>query len=67
MILYFIGYEGRYCEADINGCLELACFENVDCTDNPAPLEGGICGPCPSGYTGDGSKCLGVLDSLSNL
>ncbi len=55
------GFTGRYCGEDIDGCLESACFEGVDCVDNQAPAEGGTCGPCPQGFTGDGSKCLGKL------
>lgn len=58
------GYTGRYCGEDIDGCSESApCFEGVDCVDNPAPAEGITCGPCPQGFTGDGSNCLGTLCS----
>ena len=54
-----LGFEGRYCNIDIDGCQELACFPGVECTDNVAPLEGATCGLCPSGYSGNGTKCLG--------
>ncbi len=37
----------------------LACFEGVSCVDIPAPGSGAICGDCPSGYDGDGEKCIG--------
>ncbi len=33
----------------------------VDCVDVPAPGVGAVCGPCPEGYRGDGSKCAGKL------
>ncbi len=29
--------------------------------DVPAPGVGAVCGPCPQGYRGDGSKCAGKL------
>ena len=40
------------------------------CRDIPAPGVGAECGPCPSGFTGDGNKCLGkyaLFDEHSNL
>lgn len=52
-------YEGRYCGADTDDCSILTCYEGVDCEDNPAPLEGVTCGPCPRGYSGDGMDCFG--------
>ena len=52
-------YSGHFCEEDRNGCSEIQCFDGVDCVDAPAPEEGASCGPCPSGFTGDGEKCLG--------
>lgn len=55
----FLAYEGRYCQTDVDGCRDAACFEGVTCTDNKAPEVGATCGPCPTGYAGDGSKCLG--------
>ena len=55
-----VGWKGRYCEEDQNGCSELACFEGVQCYDVPAPGSGAICGPCPLGYQGDGEKCAGI-------
>ena len=58
MCSYFLtlAWEGRYCDEDVDGCAEAACFEGVTCTDVPAPGTGAICGQCPTGYTGDGSK-----------
>ena len=52
-------YEGRFCESDVDGCRDLACFPGVECTDNPAPEEGATCGSCPEGYSQIGGKCLG--------
>ena len=48
---------------DANGCSEISCFEGVTCTDNPAPLTGVTCGPCPAGLERDGAKCLGKTES----
>ena len=57
------GYTGRFCENDIDACVlnGQPCFKDVNCTDQPAPanITGYSCGPCPSGYSGDGVKCVG--------
>lgn len=57
------GYTGRFCESDIDACSFNGnpCFRGVNCTDQPAPADttGFTCGPCPSGYSGDGIKCNG--------
>lgn len=57
------GYTGRFCESDIDACAlnGKPCFKGVTCTDLPAPanITGYTCGPCPSGYSGDGVKCAG--------
>ena len=52
-------YSGRLCEEDRDGCSEIRCFEGVDCVDVLAPGVGASCAACPSGFTGDGEKCLG--------
>ena len=44
----------------MDGCLEIMCFTGVECTDVQAPGTGAICGDCPTGFTGDGEKCLGM-------
>ena len=31
----------------------------------PAPGVGAVCGPCPTGYTGDGLKCFGMSHEVS--
>ncbi len=65
------GWEGKFCEADVDGCANFDCFMSVDCVDVPAPGVGAMCGPCPKGYRGDGSKCAGKLHpfyhTLGNL
>ncbi len=57
------GWEGEFCEDDVDGCANFDCFMGVDCVDVPAPGEGAMCGPCPQGYRGDGSKCAGKTPS----
>ena len=39
----------------------------VDCVDVPAPGVGAVCGPCPEGYRGDGSKCAGKAINAFSL
>ena len=57
------GYTGRFCENDIDACNFNGnpCFLGVNCTDHPPPanITGFDCGPCPSGYSGDGIVCTG--------
>ena len=50
-------WTGQYCNQDVDECIDQPCFENVTCTDNPAPQSGYTCGSCPVGYIGDGLKC----------
>ena len=45
---------------DIQGCEEGSCFEGVPCLDVPAPGTGFTCGPCPTGYHGDGATCVPI-------
>ena len=57
------GYAGRFCESDIDAC-EMngqPCYAGVECIDLPPPanVSGYTCGPCPSGYTGNGAQCAG--------
>ena len=59
------GYTGRFCDSDIDAC-EMngqPCYTGVECIDLPAPANssGYKCGPCPSGYTGNGAQCTGGL------
>ena len=57
--MYHTAFDGEFCEEDHNGCLDVVCYEGVDCLDIPAPGLGAECGPCPTGFTGNGSKCFG--------
>ena len=57
------GYTGRFCDSDIDAC-EMngqPCYAGVNCTDLPAPanVSGYTCGPCPTGFTGNGAQCAG--------
>ncbi len=53
------GWEGEFCELDVDGCASFDCFMGVACTDVTAPGVGAQCAGCPSGYRGDGAKCAG--------
>ncbi|KAI8519983.1 hypothetical protein Bbelb_032400 [Branchiostoma belcheri] len=58
------GYTGVQCESDIDACEENSqpCYEGVRCRDYPAPanISGYECGPCPTGFTGDGETCKDI-------
>ena len=60
------GYTGRFCDSDIDACESNGqpCYTGVECTDLPPPANasGYKCGPCPSGYTGDGAHCVGKFE-----
>ena len=62
-----IAFDGKFCENDADGCSEISCFNNADCIDNKAPSVGGTCPACPSGYSGDGSACIGMSNILLSL
>nr|XP_022299294.1 uncharacterized protein LOC111108065 [Crassostrea virginica] len=57
-----VGYDGTYCENDMDGCASGPCFPGVDCKDvlardlktTPA---GFTCGSCPSHLVGNGITC----------
>ncbi|XP_031570637.1 uncharacterized protein LOC116304951 isoform X2 [Actinia tenebrosa] len=58
------GYTGRFCESDIDAC-EVnmnPCYPGVQCKDLPAPanVTGYECGPCPSGFSGQGDSCSDI-------
>ena len=57
-------YSGLHCEEDFSGCADSPCLAGTDCHDNPAPLSGFYCDPCPPGYVGDGTKCSGWLNLI---
>ena len=60
------GYTGRFCDSDIDACESNGqpCYTGVECIDLPPPANasGYKCGPCPSGYTGDGAHCVGKFE-----
>ena len=56
-----LAYDGPFCEDDRNGCSELQCYDESSCVDIPAPGVGAECGPCPTGFTGQGDKCFGMI------
>ena len=58
-LIHLLAYSGDTCSEDRNGCAEIECFSGVECFDVPAPGEGAMCGPCSTGFTGDGVKCSG--------
>lgn len=56
-----LAYAGNTCIEDRNGCADIECFEDIECSDIPAPGVGAVCGSCPVGFTGDGLKCSGII------
>ena len=62
-----VAFDGDLCEEDRNGCLDVVCYEGVDCLDVPAPGMGAECDSCPPGLTGDGSKCFGIQMILNHF
>uniref|UniRef100_A0A6I8QI65 EGF-like domain-containing protein n=1 Tax=Xenopus tropicalis TaxID=8364 RepID=A0A6I8QI65_XENTR len=58
-------WTGEFCTDNLNACFENSCYNTSSCVDNPAPLQGYICSPCPKGLIGDGIKCFG--EYLPNL
>nr|XP_032818226.1 uncharacterized protein LOC116946998 [Petromyzon marinus] len=61
------GYAGVYCTDDYNACVDSPCHPGVNCTDEPAPSLGFLCGPCPAGLTGNGSKCFDVDECMLQI
>ncbi|XP_066290899.1 mucin-like protein isoform X2 [Branchiostoma lanceolatum] len=63
------GYTGVQCESDIDACDENSqpCYEGVRCRDYPAPanISGYECGPCPTGFSGDGETCEDINECNS--
>ncbi len=62
--LIITAYSGDTCSEDTNGCAEIECFSGVECFDIPAPGVGAMCGPCETGFTGDGVKCAGISSDV---
>ena len=65
--LKYPAYTGRFCEEDLDGCTELTCFDGVECRDVAAPGVGVICGPCPTGYSGNGLNCMGKYIAIIRI
>ena len=65
------GYTGKFCESDLDACEANLnpCYPGVSCVDLPPPanISGYKCGPCPRGFTGDGSKCQGIIQRFNFL
>ena len=63
------GLTGQFCESNFDACVENndPCFPGVECVNVPpdANQTGYACGPCPSGYHGDGATCIGKTDKIS--
>ncbi|XP_062901651.1 uncharacterized protein LOC134345238 [Mobula hypostoma] len=59
-------YTGDYCTEDFDACEDNPCFVNDTCKDQPAPLEGHTCGPCPDNLQGDGEKCYDLDECQEN-
>lgn len=45
----------------VDDCASNPCFVGVHCTDMVASFS---CGPCPSGYTGNGETCTRIDGSM---
>ncbi|XP_028401634.1 mucin-like protein [Dendronephthya gigantea] len=55
-----IGYEGNLCQTVKDFCVTESgspCHPQVTCTNSPT---GYICGPCPTGFGGDGQNCSDI-------
>ncbi|GCC16557.1 hypothetical protein chiPu_0020337, partial [Chiloscyllium punctatum] len=59
-------YTGDYCTEDFDACQDNQCFLNDTCKDQPAPLEGYTCDPCPDNLEGDGIKCFDLDECQEN-
>jgi len=62
------GLTGQFCESIFDACVENnePCFPGVECVNVPPDVNqaGYACGPCPSGYHGDGATCIGKTDKF---
>ncbi|XP_044176217.1 von Willebrand factor D and EGF domain-containing protein-like isoform X2 [Acropora millepora] len=54
-----VGYMGRHCDVVITKCSNDSCYPGVPCMDKTVPIS---CGPCPSGFTGNGKNCKDIDD-----
>ena len=51
-----VGYTGEHCEIPITRCNRDSCYPGVQCTEISHSIS---CGPCPTGFAGDGKNCRG--------
>ncbi|CAH3152209.1 unnamed protein product, partial [Porites evermanni] len=58
-----VGFTGANCELVIKTCTEDSCFPNVTCFTSSYTIS---CGPCPSGFTGDGKNCKDTDDCVNH-
>ena len=60
------GLTGQVCDSNLDACVENndPCFPGAQCINVPPAINqtGYTCGPCPSGYHGDGVTCVGKTD-----
>ena len=59
-----VGRTGEFCEAQTDFCAgesTTPCHPLVTCTNYPTNF---TCGPCPIGYEGDGTVCLGMKNFI---
>ncbi|GFN91253.1 fibrillin-1 [Plakobranchus ocellatus] len=64
-------YTGEDCDADVDGCADDPCGEDLDCTDLAASDQGNdtvgyVCGDCAEGYTRDGASCIDINECIGN-
>ncbi|KAG7246921.1 hypothetical protein CRUP_018598, partial [Coryphaenoides rupestris] len=52
-------------ECPIDGCLSNPCFGGVDC--NSSPDGSWECGPCPTGYRGNGTHCEDINEASCDM
>uniref|UniRef100_A0AAY4ES42 VWDE protein n=1 Tax=Denticeps clupeoides TaxID=299321 RepID=A0AAY4ES42_9TELE len=52
------GMTGMTCEEDVDECMVSPCFPGVACRNT---LGSFVCGPCPTGLSGDGQNCTREL------
>lgn len=66
-----VGLTGNFCESDVDACVEYndPCFPGVICNNVPLSIDknGYTCGPCPSGYHGDGANCIDNDECLDHV
>ncbi|XP_078352256.1 mucin-like protein, partial [Oculina patagonica] len=65
------GLTGQFCESHFNACVENndPCFPGVKCANVPLNVSktGFTCGPCPSGYHGDGTSCFDIDECINHV